>query len=74
MTEKMSLEDDQRQKMNFFLDNFMSTMSPANFMATNPEVQKKFFEPKGKSMVSGMENFLSDIGKGKISQTDETGL
>ena len=72
MTEKMSLEDDQRQKMNFFLDNFLSTMSPANFMATNPEVQKKFFETKGKSMVSGMENFLSDIGKGKISQTDET--
>ena len=72
MTEKMSLEDDQRQKMNFFLDNYLSTMSPANFMATNPEVQKKFFETKGKSMVSGMENFLSDIGKGKISQTDET--
>ena len=23
-------------------------------------------------MVSGLENFLSDIGKGKISQTDET--
>ena len=72
MTKKMSLEDDQRQKMNFFLDNFMSTISPANFMATNPEVQKKFFQTKGKSMVSGIENFLSDISKGKISQTDET--
>jgi len=72
MTKKMSLEDDQRQKMNFFLDNFMSTISPANFMATNPEVQKKFFQTKGRSMVSGIENFLSDIGKGKISQTDET--
>ena len=23
-------------------------------------------------MISGMENFLSDIRKGKISQTDET--
>ena len=72
MTEKMSLENEQRKKMNFFLENYISTVSPANFMATNPEVQRKFFQTKGQSVLSGIENFLSDISKGKISQTDET--
>ena len=71
ITEKLSLEENQKEKLNFVLENYMSSCSPANFMATNPEAQKKFFETKGKSMVAGAENFLTDVHKGRISQTDE---
>jgi polyhydroxyalkanoate synthase len=47
-------------------------MSPANFLATNPEAQQKLIESKGESLMKGMMQLLGDLQKGQISQTDET--
>ncbi len=47
-------------------------MSPANFLATNPDAQNRLIESGGESLRAGVRNMLEDLTRGKISQTDET--
>ena len=60
-----------KQKLRFSVQQMIDAMSPANFLATNPEAQQKILDTKGESLVRGMSNMLSDMKKGHISQTDE---
>jgi polyhydroxyalkanoate synthase subunit PhaC len=62
----------ERQKIRFSVQQVVDAMSPANFFATNPEAQKKLIETKGESLAKGLSNMLSDMQKGRISQTDES--
>ncbi len=47
-------------------------MSPANFMALNPEAQKKALETKGESIAQGLRSCWNDLQQGHVSQTDES--
>jgi hypothetical protein len=47
-------------------------MSPANYLALNPEAQKKALQTKGQSVAQGMRHLWDDLRKGTVSQTDET--
>ena len=47
-------------------------MSPANFLATNPEAMELAVETGGQSLAEGMALFFEDLAKGRISMTDET--
>jgi polyhydroxyalkanoate synthase len=47
-------------------------MSPANFLATNPEAIELAVETGGQSLAEGMGLFFEDLAKGRISTTDET--
>ena len=62
----------QKHKLRFFTRQFIDSMSPANFAATNPEALKLAFESKGESMRAGFANLLEDLRRGRISITDET--
>lgn len=61
-----------KQKIRFAVQQIIDAMSPANFLATNPEAQQKILETQGESLTRGIANLLADIQKGKISQTDDT--
>lgn len=61
-----------RQRIRFTTEQMIDAMSPANFLATNPEAQKRLIETQGESLRTGILNALQDLGKGKVSQTDET--
>jgi polyhydroxyalkanoate synthase len=61
----------ERQKIRFTVQQMVDAMSPANFLATNPEAQAKLIETKGESLTKGLQNMLEDMRKGRISQTDE---
>jgi polyhydroxyalkanoate synthase subunit PhaC len=61
-----------RQKIRFAVQQMVDAMSPANFLATNPEAQKKLIESNGESLTKGLANMLNDFQKGRISQTDES--
>jgi polyhydroxyalkanoate synthase len=61
----------ERQKIQFAVQQMVDAMSPANFLATNPEAQKHLIETKGESLTKGLANLLNDMQKGRISQTDE---
>ena len=61
----------ERQKIRFTVQQMVDAMSPANFLATNPEVQAQLIETKGESLTKGLQNMLADMQKGRISQSDE---
>ena len=62
----------ERQKIRFTVQQMVDAMSPANFLATNPEVHAKLIETKGESLTKGLQNMLADMQKGRISQSDES--
>jgi polyhydroxyalkanoate synthase len=62
----------ERQKIRFAVQQMIDAVSPANFLATNPEAQKKLIETKGESLTKGLSNLLNDLQKGRISQTNES--
>jgi polyhydroxyalkanoate synthase len=60
-----------KQKIRFAVQQLVDAMSPANFLVSNPEAQKKVMETQGESLTKGIFNMLTDMQKGRISQTDE---
>jgi len=62
----------EHQKIRFAVQQMVDAMSPANFLATNPEAQQKMLETKGESLTLGLQNMLADLQKGRISQSDES--
>ncbi|WP_454756958.1 class I poly(R)-hydroxyalkanoic acid synthase [Cupriavidus campinensis] len=61
-----------RQRIRFAVSQWVDAMSPANFLATNPDAQQRLIESGGESLRTGMRNMLGDLTRGKISQTDDT--
>jgi len=68
-----SLEADAktRAKVRFAVNQWVDAMSPSNFLATNPEAQQRILETQGESLAGSFANILTDLQKGRISQTDE---
>jgi polyhydroxyalkanoate synthase len=62
----------EKHKIRFAVQQVVDALSPANFLATNPEAQQKIIETKGESLTKGLQNMLADMQKGRISQSDES--
>ncbi len=60
-----------RDRVKFATQQWVDMLSPANFLATNPEAQLKLIETKGDSLKSGLEHLFDDLQRGRITQTDE---
>jgi polyhydroxyalkanoate synthase len=71
MAEAVKAPPKAKQKVRFAVQQMVDAMSPANFLATNPDAQQKIVESKGESLQKGIAQMLSDMRKGRISQTDE---
>jgi polyhydroxyalkanoate synthase len=72
MVETVDVTPQQKQKIRFAVQQIVDAMSPANFLATNPEAQQKLIETKGESLTHGLANMLGDMAKGHISLSDES--
>ena len=63
----------EKHKLRFFARQFIDSMSPANFAATNPDVDlRPRSSRRAKAMQAGFANLLEDMRRGRISITDET--
>jgi polyhydroxyalkanoate synthase len=71
MADAVQTAPKMKQKIRFAVQQLVDAMSPANFLATNPEAQQKLIETNGESLVKGMAHMLADLQKGQISQSDE---
>jgi polyhydroxyalkanoate synthase subunit PhaC len=65
------LDEAARNRLRFATKGFVDAMSPANFMATNPEVMKRTVETKGENLLAGLKNMLADISRGQVTQSPE---
>jgi len=60
-----------KARVQFAVAQWVDAAAPSNFLAFNPKAQKRLLETKGSSLTHGLQNLLSDVAKGKISQSDE---
>src|SRR5690606_12199341 len=65
-------DEKTRERIRFATQQWLAAISPANFLLTNPEAQRRVLETKGESLRTGIGHLLSDLQRGRISQTDET--
>lgn len=61
-----------KEQLRFSVSQWVDAMSPANFLATNPEAQQALINSGGQTLQAGIENFLKDLQKGRITHTDES--
>ena len=65
------LDEAARNRLRFATKGFVDAMSPANYMALNPEVMKRTVDTKGENLLAGLKNMLNDIQRGQVSQSPE---
>lgn len=72
LIEALPMDDEAaRSRLQFFTRQFVDAMAPSNFVATNPEFIRTALDTQGASITAGIRNLLDDLGKGRISMTDE---
>ena len=59
------LDEHTRHKAAFYVRQITSALSPANFLATNPELYKEMVASNGENLVRGMQMLAEDIAAGK---------
>jgi polyhydroxyalkanoate synthase subunit PhaC len=62
----------EKGQLRFGVRQFIDAMSPANFLATNPEAAQLALETGGRSLTEGMALYLEDLAKGRVSMSDES--
>src|SRR5690606_5517266 len=72
MVEAVQVAEPVRERLRFAAMQWIEASSPANYLATNPDVQQVFLQSKGQSLYDGMRNLLEDIQKGRLTQSDES--
>jgi len=72
MAEAVEGDAKTKARVRFAVQQWIDAASPANFLALNPEAQKKALDTQGQSIAKGVEQLLADIRQGHMSQTDET--
>lgn len=69
---KADMDEETKERLKFFMKQYLDAISPTNFALTNPEVIKSVIETGGASLVDGMTNMIEDIHNGYIAMTDES--
>ena len=69
--EEATLDAPTKQRMRFFMRQYLDAAAPSNYLMTNPEALKAAMESRGETLREGMQNLLADMEKGRISMTDE---
>ena len=72
MVDAAEVPHEMKDRLQFSVMQFVDAMSPANFFATNPDAQAAVVSSGGETLREGMKNLMTDLQKGRISQTDES--
>lgn len=78
MLETMKFDDPKSaEQVKFYTRQYINSVSPTNYLLSNPEVCEEILKTRGQNMVHGIENFMRDLEKSpieafKITQTDNT--
>lgn len=78
MIDTIQFNDDKAaQQARFYTRQYVNSLSPTNFVLTNPEVCDEILKSNGQNLVKGMQNFLEDLEASpleafKMRQTDSS--
>ncbi len=61
---------DKRKQLEFATTALVESMSPDNFILTNPVVLKRTIETKGQNLLRGMRHLINDLKRGQLTHTD----
>ena len=64
------LDAKEKKKLEFFIRQYLSALSPSNFIWTNPQVLKETLDSNAENLVHGLQNLAKDLKENKIAQTD----
>ncbi|QLF70316.1 class I poly(R)-hydroxyalkanoic acid synthase [Peteryoungia desertarenae] len=74
VTDAEGLDDHTRHKAAFYMRQITAALSPANFVATNPQLYRETVASSGANLVKGMKMLAEDIAAGRgelrMRQTD----
>jgi len=66
------LPPEEKRRLEFSVRQFVDAIAPSNFPATNPDVLARAIATRGESIVNGLRNLIADVGKGRITMSDES--
>jgi len=72
MAESVQGDAKTKARIRFAVQQWVDAASPANYLALNPDALKKALDTRGESIAKGLQHLWQDIGKGHMSQTDES--
>jgi polyhydroxyalkanoate synthase subunit PhaC len=70
--DQAQVDDKSKLQLRFYARQFIDAMSPSNFPATNPDVIRTAIQTRATSLVTGMQNLIEDLQKGRITRVDES--
>ncbi|WP_211286910.1 class I poly(R)-hydroxyalkanoic acid synthase [Caldimonas caldifontis] len=65
-------DEKTRARLRFAVQQWIDATAPSNFLAFNPEAQRRALETQGESIAHGLQHLLADLRQGHMSQTDES--
>ncbi len=72
MADNVEGDPKTRQRIRFGVQQWVEMASPSNYLALNPEAQRRALETKGESIAQGLRHLWQDVQQGHLSQTDES--
>jgi polyhydroxyalkanoate synthase subunit PhaC len=72
MADNLQGDEKTRQRIRFAVQQWVDAAAPSNYLALNPEAQRKAIETNGESIALGMQHLVADARQGHVSQTDES--
>lgn len=66
-----SLPKQQSMLIELLTNQWLDAIAPSNFLWSNPEALQASIDTQGESLKQGWQNYLQDLQKGYITQTDE---
>jgi polyhydroxyalkanoate synthase len=72
LAEEVEGDAKTKARIRFAVQQWVDAASPSNYLALNPEAQRKALETRGESISQGLRHLLDDIRQGHLSQTDES--
>ncbi|MBC7732814.1 MAG: class I poly(R)-hydroxyalkanoic acid synthase [Bacteriovorax sp.] len=72
MADSLQGDEKTRQRIRFAVQQWIDAASPSNYLALNPDAQRKALDTQGESITQGMKQLWHDVQQGHVSQTDES--
>lgn len=72
LADQVQGDEKTRQRVRFAVQQWVDAASPANYLALNPEAQRKALDTKGESIAKGLQHLWKDLQRGQVSQTDDS--